>query len=139
VEMKNITKKFGDFTANSNIDLDVKQGEIHALLGENGAGKSTLMNILYGLYTPTEGEIFINGEKKDIKDPNDAIDCGLGMVHQHFMLVEPFTVVENIILGMEPTKSGGVINIKAARKNVLDISEKYGLKIDLDEKVENIS
>lgn len=139
VEMKNITKKFGDFTANNSINLDVKKGEIHALLGENGAGKSTLMNILYGLYTPTEGEIIINGEKKDIKNPNDAIDCGLGMVHQHFMLVEPFTVLENIILGMEPTKGGGVINIKTARKSILEISEKYGLKVDLDEKIENIS
>lgn len=139
VEMKSITKQFGDFTANNNISLDVKKGEIHALLGENGAGKSTLMNVLYGLYTPTSGEIYINGEKKDIKDPNDAIKNGLGMVHQHFMLVEPFTVVENIILGMEPTKKGGALDIKTARKNVMEISERYGLKIDPDEKVENIS
>ena len=139
VEMKNITKKFGDFTANNNINLDVRKGEIHALLGENGAGKSTLMNILYGLYTPTEGEIYINGELKDIKDPNEAIKCGLGMVHQHFMLVEPFTVVENIILGMEPVKGVGTIDIKKARENVVNISEMYGLKIDPDEKIENIS
>ncbi len=139
VEMINITKKFGDFTANKDINLDVKKGEIHALLGENGAGKSTLMNILYGLYTPTEGEIRINGEIKDIKDPNEAIKCGLGMVHQHFMLIEPFTVVENIILGMEPKTKLGQIDLKAARKNVMDISEKYGLKIDPDEKIENIS
>ena len=139
VEMINITKKFGDFTANKDINLDVGKGEIHALLGENGAGKSTLMNILYGLYTPTEGEIRINGEMKEIKDPNDAIKCGLGMVHQHFMLIEPFTVIENIILGMEPKKRLGQIDLKAARKNVMDISEKYGLKIDPDEKIENIS
>lgn len=139
VEMINITKKFGDFTANKNINLDVRKGEIHALLGENGAGKSTLMNVLYGLYTPTEGQIKINGKLVDIKDPNDAIKVGLGMVHQHFMLVEPFTVVENIILGMEPTKNAGVVDIKTAKKNVLEISERYGLKIDPDEKIENIS
>lgn len=138
VEMKNITKKFGDFTANDNIYLDIRKGEIHALLGENGAGKSTLMNILYGLYKPTEGEIYINGKLENIKDPNEAIKLGLGMVHQHFMLVEPFTVVENIVLGMEPTK-GLKLDIKSARESVIDISKKYGLSIDPDEKIENIS
>src|SRR5699024_10002089 len=103
IEMKGITKKFGDFTANDQIDLTVNKGEIHALLGENGAGKSTLMNVLYGLYAPTEGEVFINGKKVSFSGPKDAIDHGLGMVHQHFMLIQPFTVVENIILGEEPT------------------------------------
>ena len=104
VEMRNITKKFGNFIANDNINLTVHKGEVHALLGENGAGKSTLMNILYGLYNPTSGEIYINGELVDISNPNVAISKGIGMVHQHFMLVQPFTVAENIILGTEPTK-----------------------------------
>ncbi|MDO5713794.1 MAG: ABC transporter ATP-binding protein [Tissierellia bacterium] len=138
VEMKNITKKFGDFTANDGINLDVKHGEIHALLGENGAGKSTLMNILYGLYSPTEGEIYINGEKADMVDPNVAISKGLGMVHQHFMLVEPFTVLENIILGMEPMK-GITLDMKKARENVLELSKKYGLTVDPDAKIQDIT
>lgn len=138
VQMKNITKKFGDFTANDNINLDIKKGEIHALLGENGAGKSTLMNILYGLYTQTEGEIYINGKLEHIKDPNEAIKLGLGMVHQHFMLIEPFTVVENIILGMEPTK-GLTLNIKKATEDIMKISNKYGLSIDSKAKVEDIT
>ena len=138
VQMKNITKKFGDFTANDSIDLDIKKGEIHALLGENGAGKSTLMNILYGLYMQTEGEIYINGKLEQIKDPNEAIKLGLGMVHQHFMLIEPFTVVENIILGMEPTK-GLTLNIKKATEDIMKISNKYGLSIDPKAKVEDIT
>lgn len=138
VYMKNITKKFGDFTANDNIDLDVKRGEIHSLLGENGAGKSTLMNMLYGMYSPTSGDIYINGEKKEFKDPNDAIKAGLGMVHQHFMLIEPFTIVENIILGMEPV-SGGKIDIKKAREDVMELANRYGFKIDPDAKIEDIS
>ena len=104
VEMKNIVKKFGDFVANDHVNLFVKKGEVHAILGENGAGKSTLMNVLYGLYKPTEGEIYINGQKVVMDGPNTAISLGIGMVHQHFMLVQPFTVTENIILGMEPTK-----------------------------------
>ena len=138
VEMKNITKKFGDFVANDNITLQVKKGEIHALLGENGAGKTTLMNILYGLYLATEGEIFINGKHAVIKDANDAIKYGLGMVHQHFMLINPFTVVENIVLGMEPTK-GLRLDMKKAREDVVEISEKYGLQINPDAKIEDIS
>lgn len=138
VQMKNITKKFGDFTANDSIDLDIKKGEIHALLGENGAGKSTLMNILYGLYMQTEGEIYINGKLEHIKDPNEAIKLGLGMVHQHFMLIEPFTVVENIILGMEP-KKGLRLDIKKATEDIMEISNKYGLSVDPKAKVEDIS
>lgn len=138
VEMKNITKKFGDFVANDNITLQVKKGEIHALLGENGAGKTTLMNILYGLYLATEGEIFINGQHAVIRDANDAIKYGLGMVHQHFMLINPFTVVENIVLGMEPTK-GLKLDMKKAREDVVEISEKYGLQINPDAKIEDIS
>lgn len=138
VEMCGITKKFGDFTANDAIDLVVEKGEIHALLGENGAGKSTLMNILYGLYDPTSGEVKVNGEPVDFKGPKDAIEKGLGMVHQHFMLFQPFTVVENIILGEEPT-SGVVLDKKSARKRVMELSNQYGLKIDPDAKIEDIS
>jgi len=136
--MENITKKFGDFVANDMINLDIRRGEIHSLLGENGAGKTTLMNMLYGMFSPTSGEIFINNEKVDFKDPNDAIRAGLGMVHQHFMLIEPFTVVENIILGMEPM-NGIRIDKDKARKDIIELSEKYGFKIDPDAKIEDIS
>ena len=136
--MRQITKKFGDFTANDSIDFDLRKGEIHALLGENGAGKSTLMNILYGLYTPTAGEIYINGAKAQIKNPNDAIDLGLGMVHQHFMLIEPFKVYENIILGVEPMQ-GLFIDRKKAREKVKELSERYGLKINVDSEIREIS
>lgn len=138
IEMKNITKMFGEFTANENIDLTVHKGEIHALLGENGAGKSTLMNVLYGLYTPTSGEIFINEKKVDITNPNVAIEQGIGMVHQHFMLIETFSVVENIILGMETTK-GIVLDVKEARKRVKEISERYGLYVDPDALIQDVS
>ena len=139
VEMKNITKKFGNFIANDNINLTVHKGEVHALLGENGAGKSTLMNILYGLYNPTSGEIYINGEFVDISNPNVAISKGIGMVHQHFMLVQPFTVAENIVLGMEPTKNGGALDIKKAIEDVKEISSKYGLFVDPMAKIEDIT
>lgn len=138
VEMRNITKKFGDFTANDSIDLTVHKGEIHALLGENGAGKSTLMNVLYGLYTPTFGDIYINEDKVNITNPNIAIEKGIGMVHQHFMLVETFSVVENIILGMETTK-GIVLDINRAREKVKEISESYGLYVDPDALIQDIS
>ncbi|QEK13596.1 ABC transporter ATP-binding protein [Crassaminicella thermophila] len=137
--MKQIVKKFGDFVANDSIDLKVHKGEVHALLGENGAGKSTLMNILYGLYTPTSGEIYINGKKIDIKNPNVAIANGIGMVHQHFMLVKPFTVAENIVLGMEPITFGNKLNMKKAIEDVKAISEKYGLHVDPEAKIEDIS
>ena len=138
VEMKNIVKKFGDFVANDHVNLSVKKGEVHAILGENGAGKSTLMNVLYGLYKPTEGEIYINGQKVVMDGPTTAIGLGIGMVHQHFMLVQPFTVTENIILGMEPTK-GLVVDLKTAREKVLEISERYNMQIDPDAKIEDIS
>lgn len=138
IEMKKITKKFGDFVANDNIDLVVHKGEIHALLGENGAGKSTLMNVLYGLYKPTSGDILINGIKANITNPNDAIKQGIGMVHQHFMLVETFTVVENIILGMETTK-GIALDLKTAKSKVEEISKRYGLKVDADSKIHDIT
>lgn len=139
VEMKNIVKMFGSFKANDGVNLTVHKGEIHAILGENGAGKSTLMNILYGLYHPTSGEIFINGKKVVIDSPNKAIELGIGMVHQHFMLVQPFSVTENIILGSEPMKGGGIVDFDKARKQVAEISERYGLKVDPDAKIEDIS
>lgn len=129
VEMLNITKKFGDFKANDNITLQVKKGEIHALLGENGAGKSTLMNVLFGLYQPDGGEIRIKGKPVKITDPNVANDLGIGMVHQHFMLVDTFTVTENIILGMEPVKRG-TIDIKDAADEISRLSKLYGLDVD---------
>lgn len=136
--MLNIRKEFGTFVANDNITLQLRKGEIHALLGENGAGKSTLMNVLFGLYQPEGGEIRVHGKKVDIENPNIANELGIGMVHQHFMLVEKFTVTENIILGLEP-KSGVTIDRATARKKVMDISEQYGLKIDPDAKIEDIS
>ena len=116
IQMKDITKKFGDFTANDNIQLTVHKGEVHALLGENGAGKSTMMNVLCGLYKPTSGQIYLNGEPVNFNSPKDAIDRGIGMVHQHFMLIQPFTVTDNIILGMEPTK-GLVVDKESKGKN----------------------
>lgn len=138
VEMKGIVKKFGDFVANDHINLTVQKGEVHAILGENGAGKSTLMNVLYGLYQPTEGEIFINGQKAVMDGPNKAIELGIGMVHQHFMLVQPFTVVENIVLGTEPTK-GLTVDLKSAREKVIALSKRYNMAIDPDAKIEDIS
>ena len=139
VQMKNIVKTFGTFTALDNVQLNVKKGTVHAILGENGAGKSTLMNILYGLYHADSGEIYLNGEKVDIKNPNVAIEHGIGMVHQHFMLVDNFTVTQNIILGNEVTKFGGVLNMSEARKEILGIVKKYGLEVDPDAKIEDIS
>ena len=138
IEMRNITKKFGNFVANDGINLTVHKGEVHAILGENGAGKSTLMNQLYGMYPPTSGEIFVNGKKVVLDNPKKAIEAGIGMVHQHFMLVQPFTVTENIVLGMEPCK-GVSLDMATARKNVKAISEKYGLEVDPDARIEDIS
>lgn len=138
IRMKDIVKKFGDFTANDHINLTVHKGEVHAILGENGAGKSTMMNVLCGLYKPTSGHIFINEKEVQFSSPKDAIDIGIGMVHQHFMLIQPFTVTENIILGMEPVK-GLVVDREAARKKVLELSERYNMKVDPDAKVEDIS
>ena len=138
IQMKDIVKKFGDFTANNHINLTVHKGEVHAILGENGAGKSTMMNVLCGLYKPTSGQIFINEKEVHFNSPKDAIDIGIGMVHQHFMLIQPFTVTENIILGMEPVK-GLSIDKETAKKKVLELSERYGMKVDPDAKVEDIS
>ncbi|WP_093212292.1 ABC transporter ATP-binding protein [Sediminibacillus albus] len=136
--MLNIRKEFPGIVANDNITLQVKQGEIHALLGENGAGKSTLMNVLFGLYQPENGEIKVKGEKVNITDPNIANRLGIGMVHQHFMLVDTFTVTQNIILGSEP-KKGGTIDIKTAEKEVAALSDRYGLKVDPSAKIQDIS
>lgn len=138
IEMNHIRKEFAGIVANDNITLQVKKGEIHALLGENGAGKSTLMNILFGLYQPEKGEIVVRGKKEKITDPNVANRLGIGMVHQHFMLVEKFTVTENIILGSEPTMFGTVNSKKAARE-IQQISIRYGLKVDPYAKIEDIS
>lgn len=138
VEMLNITKRFPGIIANDNVTLQLKKGEIHALLGENGAGKSTLMSVLFGLYQPEEGEIRIDGEVVSINNPNDANALGIGMVHQHFKLVEIFTVLENIILGVEPNKAG-FLEMKDAREKVVELSERYGLKVDPDSLIEEIT
>jgi len=138
IEMLNITKEFPGIRANDNITLQLKRGEIHALLGENGAGKSTLMSVLFGLYQPEKGEIRKNGEVVKINNPNDATALGIGMVHQHFKLVDVFTVLDNIVLGAETTKMG-FLQKREARKKVEEISKKYGLSVDLDAKVEDIT
>ena len=138
IEMLHITKEFPGIKANDDITLQLRKGEIHALLGENGAGKSTLMSVLFGLYQPEAGEIRKNGEKVNITDPNVATALGIGMVHQHFQLVEVFTVLDNIILGAETTKLG-FVQKKEARKKVEELSERYGLKVDVDALVENIT
>lgn len=138
IEMREITKKFGDFVANDRINLTVEKGEIHALLGENGAGKSTLMNMLAGLLEPTSGEIVINGQTVTIDSPSKSAKLGIGMVHQHFMLIEAFTVAENIILGNETVKNG-VLDLKRATQEIKALSERYGLAVDPSAKVADIS
>ncbi len=138
IEMLHISKEFPGIKANDDITLQLRKGEIHALLGENGAGKSTLMSVLFGMYQPEEGEIRKNGKTVEINDPNDATALGIGMVHQHFKLVDVFTVLDNIILGAETTKFG-FVQRREARKKVEQLSERYGLKVDLDAKVEDIS
>ena len=139
VEMLHITKRFPGIIANDDITLQLRKGEIHALLGENGAGKSTLMSVLFGLYQPEEGIIKINGKEVKISDPNDANDLGIGMVHQHFKLVECFTVLDNIILGVEPVGKAGILHKAEARKRVLELSEKYGLQVNPDAKISDIT
>ncbi|MCA1023123.1 ABC transporter ATP-binding protein [Halobacillus litoralis] len=138
IEMLKIRKEFPGIVANDDITLRVQKGEIHALLGENGAGKSTLMNVLFGLYQPEQGEIKVRGEQVKITDPNTANALGVGMVHQHFMLVDTFTVTENIILGSEP-KKGGTVDIKKAEKQVAELSEQYGLNVDPSARIRDIS
>ena len=139
VQMHGIVKTFGSFCALDHVHLDVEAGTIHAILGENGAGKSTLMNVLYGLYQADEGELYLHGKKVQIKNPSDAIAHGIGMVHQHFMLVNNFTVTENIVLGDEVCGPAGILDMKRARKKVAQIISEYGLEVDPDAKIEDIS
>ena len=138
IEMLNITKEFPGIKANDNITLQLRKGEVHALLGENGAGKSTLMSVLFGLYQPEQGVIKKNGKEVKINNPNDANDLGIGMVHQHFKLVECFSVLDNIMLGVEPCKAG-FLQKEVARKKVVELSEKYGLDVQLDKLITEIS
>ena len=138
LEMKNICKYFTGVRANHNVNLTVRQGEVHALLGENGAGKSTLMNILYGLYSPTSGEIYINGKKENITSPQKAIRLGIGMVHQHFMLIPALTVIENVVLGMNENK-GPMLDLNAAAKRLTDLAKQYNMQLDPKAKVADLS
>ena len=138
LRMEHITKKFGEFYANKDINLDVQKGEVHTLLGENGAGKSTLMNILFGLYQPTDGQIYLHGKRVAIDSPATAVKLGIGMVHQHFMLVEAMTVFENIILGDRNTR-GIFIDKDARRKEILELSARYGLDVELDKPITDIA
>src|SRR6267154_1027479 len=136
LELRGITKRFGSLVANDSIDLTVEPGEIHALLGENGAGKSTLMNVLYGLYQPDEGEIYVKGERVKISSPKDAIDLGIGMVHQHFMVM---TVAENIVLANEPKQAGVLLDYTAARRRVEDLSRTFSFAIDPGARIDSLT
>src|SRR5579875_685234 len=138
LELQGITKRFGTLVANDGIDLTVEPGQIHALLGENGAGKSTLMNVLYGLTRPDEGEILLDGKAVEFRGPADAIRAGIGMVHQHFMLVPVFTVAENVVLGAERVRRFGWLDRRATRRQVQELSAKYGLEVDPDAVVEDL-
>ena len=139
LELRGITKSFPGVLANDHVDFDLRRGEVHALLGENGAGKSTLMNILYGLYHPDEGEIRINGEPVRISSPKAAIELGVGMVHQHFMLIPVMTVAENIVLAQEPRTAGVFLDYDAAIRRVRDLAATFNFAIDPDAKVESIT
>lgn len=136
LELRGITKRFGSLVANDHISLTVEPGEVHCLLGENGAGKSTLMNVLYGLYQADEGDILLDDVVQDFDGPGDAMRAGIGMVHQHFMLVPVFTVAENVMLGQEQTTLGGRLDLAGARARVREISDRFGFDVDPDAKVE---
>ncbi len=138
LEVRNITKRFPGVLANDRVNFKLGKGHVHALLGENGAGKSTLMNIIYGLYSPDEGQFFVDGKEVSIKNPHDAISHGIGMVHQHFMLVPVFTVAENIVLGAETTR-GTTLDMRTARREIRELSQKYGLEVDPDAIVEDLA
>lgn len=139
IEMRGITKTFPGIIANDNVNLAVKENEVHAILGENGAGKSTLMSVLFGAYAADSGEIYIKGNKVDIKNPNVATELGIGMVHQHFKLVHNYTVTENIVLGREPRNKFGILSLKTAEEKVKELSERYGLFVDPKAKIDDIS
>src|SRR6184192_2923554 len=134
LELRSVTKRFPGVLANDAVDFDLRKGEVHALLGENGAGKSTLMNIVYGLYKPDDGQVLIRGEPIALGSPREAIQHGIGMVHQHFMLIPVMTVAENIVLATEPTHAGVLLDSDAARKRVRELSDRYGLAVDTDAK-----
>ncbi len=138
LELRGITKRFGAVVANDGVDFELRRGEVHALLGENGAGKSTLMSILYGVYRPTEGEILVDDKPVQIDSPADAIALGIGMVHQHFMLVPVMTVTENMVLGREPSNAG-MLDMKEARARVREVSDRYGLAVDPDAVIEDVT
>jgi general nucleoside transport system ATP-binding protein len=139
LELRGITKRFPGTLANDRVDFDLRRGEVHALLGENGAGKSTLMNILYGLYSPDEGEILVNGDRVQISSPGDAIARGIGMVHQHFMLIPVMSVAENIVLAVEPRRDGVLLDYRAARERVRELSRSFGFAIDPDALIQDIT
>src|SRR5499426_1306751 len=138
IELRNITKRFGGVVANDHVDIVVKAGTVHAIVGENGAGKSTAMRIAYGFYTPDSGEILVDGQGRDIKSPHDAIALGIGMVHQHFMLVETMTVAENIVLGAEPG-SAFALDLKSAASQIRQLSEEFKLAVNPNEPIEHLS
>lgn len=143
VEMRHITKRFPGIVANDDVTIQVKKGEIYALLGENGAGKSTLMSMLFGMYEPDEGEIYIRGEKVKISSPNHATKLNIGMVHQHFKLVSNYTIAENIVMGMEPVKKVlglfPAVDMKKANEDIRGLSQKYGLEVEPTDVIENIN
>jgi simple sugar transport system ATP-binding protein len=138
LELRGITKQFGSLVANDDINFKVEAGEIHAILGENGAGKSTLMNIVYGLLSPDKGQILVDGQEIKVKSPLDALAAGIGMVHQHFMLIPVFTVAENIVLGHEKTNRVGLLDLATARQEIIRVSQEFNFEVDPDALIEDL-